>query len=222
MMRALVLTLVTLLSASTGAGSPPAADTAQLPADLVDLSNLPTSAGQDEEVERRLRQAVIHEDESRHESNVLGWWLFSRERCEEALPFLERSCLARRQEMACAATTSMHLALGNWEAARRIASAYLEGACSESDRLRAVTLLGMPRLAVSAGEGLVRLAQDDEMSYLVLAAAWHRVGDDAAASQALAEGSSKARRAGVLKIVRWSGTAVSETLKDAARSARRE
>lgn len=203
MMQAFVLALASLLVVSTGAGSQPAADVAQLPADLVELSNLPTSAGQDKEVESRLRQAVIHEDKSRHESNLLGWWLFSRERCEEALPFLERACLARRQEKACAATTAMHVALGNWEAARRIASTYLDAACSESDRLRAVTLLGTPRLAVSAGEGLVRIAQDDEMSYLVLAAAWHRVGDDAAASRALAEGTSKARRVRVLKVVRW-------------------
>lgn len=196
--------LVALMAASTGSGTPPAATPTALPADLLELSNLPSSAGRDEEVERRLRQAMGADDETRHVTNLLGWWLFSRERCEESLPFLERSCAARGQEKACAASSAMRVALGNWEAAERIATSYLARACTESDRLRAVTLLGTPDLAITAGEGLVRLAQDDEMSYLVLAAARHRAGDDEAASRALADGASRARRVRGLKLVRWS------------------
>lgn len=203
-MRAKGLFLVVLMAASTGVGLPQGSDVLPLPNDLVALSDLPSSAGREEEVERRLRQAMSTDDETKHVTNLLGWWLFSRERCEEALPFLELSCAARRQERACAASSAMHLALGNWEAAQRIASNYVARACVESDRLRAVTLLGTPKVAATAGEGLVRLAQDDEMSYLVLAAAWHRAGDESAASRALADGTSKSRRVRVLKLVRWS------------------
>lgn len=201
--RGLFLLLV-LLEASAGAGASAPPASGSLPTDLVDLSDIPASAGRDEEVERRLRQAVVSDDDTRYATNILGWWLFSRDRSEEARPFLERSCVSRRLEKACAAASAIYLALGDWEAAMGIASRHTANACVESDRLRAVTLLGTPRVAVTAGEGLVRLAQDDEMSYLVLAAAWHRAGDEAAASRVLADGAAKARRVRVLKLVRWS------------------
>lgn len=162
------------------------------------------SPSDDESEESRLREAARVEGLGGAATVSLARWLLSHSRFDEALPFLSQSCGARKDEWGCAAAAAVHVARGEWAPARRIAAEYLERACFESDRLRTVTLLESPALAITAGQGLVRLAPTDQMSYLLLAAAQHLSGLEEPAARTIEEG-RRNRRTNVklLESVRW-------------------
>ncbi len=193
---------VVLLAAAFRGGASPA--DGKPGSGLGPVSRAERPPSDDESEASRLREAARIEGLGGPATVTLARWLLSHSRFDEALPFLSHSCGARRDEWSCAAAATVHVARGEWVPARRIAAEYVERACFESDRLRTVTLLESPALAVTAGEGLVRLAPTDQMSYLLLAAAQHLSGLEEQAARTIAEG-RRNRRTNVklLESVRW-------------------
>ncbi len=193
---------VLLLAAASQGGASPADGKTE--SGLGPVPRAERSPSDDESEESRLREAARVEGLGGAATVSLARWLLSHSRFDEALPFLSQSCGARKDEWGCAAAAAVHVARGEWAPARRIAAEYLERACFESDRLRTVTLLESPALAITAGQGLVRLAPTDQMSYLLLAAAQHLSGLEEPAARTIEEG-RRNRRTNVklLESVRW-------------------
>lgn len=180
-------------------------------AKLAALARTPAATGSDGEIEKALRDALARDGGTGPVADLLGKWLFSRSRFQEALPLLRESCEAGHEEKVCAAAAATLISREDWSAAARVAEGYLRKACEESDRLRTVALLGKePRAAVLAGESLRRNARDDEMSYLVLAAAQRLAGLEGDASRTIEDGLGKARNVRLLRSVGW-GRSLSKT-----------
>lgn len=130
------------------------------------------------------RGAIAGERGANRTPHDEGKRLFSEGRVDEALPFLEEQCRVNVDESACAAASGIYLSRLLWPEAFDVAATYERNACRQSDRLSAILLLkGTCELGREAGEGVVRLRPDHEMSYLILAAAHLRCGDPKSARE---------------------------------------
>lgn len=156
------------------------------------------------EAERTLRDATAAHPDDPSYAGVYGSWLFLQGRTGDAYGHLVRACRSLKGESLCTAAAATDLAAGRWHDAVSIAAVFPETACYRSNRLWVLKHLETDsKRAVERAKGLIREEPLHEVSYLLLAAAYHLSHDDQRAAEQLRIGRQRASRIILLNQVAW-------------------